>query len=287
MASQAFDPQRYKTVQRTAWNNIASGKKKWWDLFEHGAQSVSDHLVALAEVQPGQRILDIATGIGEPALTAARATGPTGLVLATDRSPQMLIVAQERARASGIHTMQFRELDADVLDLPEHNFNAILSRLGLMYLTRLPFALARMRELLLPGGHLAAAVWGPPARVPLISVAMDTIRQHVQAPTPAPGTPGPFTLADAALLEQLLRQSGFVHVRSEYIVMTCEFQSPEEYMHFHQEFTVPIPALLAHQPAEVQAEAWHAVRQAAQSYTTNEGVLRFSNAVLCVVGQRE
>ncbi len=155
MAPQPFDPLRYKAIQRAAWNNVASGKKKWWNLFERGAQSVSDHLVALAQVQSGQRILDIATGIGEPALTAAQHVGSTGLVLATDHSPQMLMVARERAQASGVHNIEFLELDADVLDLPDNSFHAILSRLGLMYLTRLPFALERMRQLLLPGGRLA------------------------------------------------------------------------------------------------------------------------------------
>jgi ubiquinone/menaquinone biosynthesis C-methylase UbiE len=85
----------------------------------------------LAAIQPGYRILDIATGIGEPAVTAVRKVSPTGQVVATDLSPQMLAIGKERAAELGPTNIEFHEMDADALDFPENSFHAVLcSRLS-------------------------------------------------------------------------------------------------------------------------------------------------------------
>jgi ubiquinone/menaquinone biosynthesis C-methylase UbiE len=90
----AFNPNEFKAQQRQMWDNAAAGWQDWWETIERGAQKVSDKLVQLAEIKPGDRVLDIATGIGEPAVTAARKVMPNGKVVATDISPQMLAIAK-------------------------------------------------------------------------------------------------------------------------------------------------------------------------------------------------
>ena len=82
----AFNPDEFKAQQRQMWDNAAAGWQAWWETFECGAQKVSDKIVELAEIKPGDRVLDIATGIGEPAVNAARKVMPNGKVLATDIS---------------------------------------------------------------------------------------------------------------------------------------------------------------------------------------------------------
>ncbi len=101
MSTQAFDPAQYRAAQRQEWDTVAAGWRKWWQVFERGAQHLSDRMVEVAGVQPGHRALDIATGIGEPAVTVARRVGPSGHVVATDNSPGMLDIARERAASSG------------------------------------------------------------------------------------------------------------------------------------------------------------------------------------------
>ena len=96
-----FDSDRYKINQRKSWDNAAEGWQKWWKTFEQGAQIVNQRLVELAEIKQGDKVLDIATGIGEPAITAARKVGIKGHVMATDISPQMLKIAKERAVSFG------------------------------------------------------------------------------------------------------------------------------------------------------------------------------------------
>jgi ubiquinone/menaquinone biosynthesis C-methylase UbiE len=99
-ASNSHDD-KYKTQQRQMWDNAAAGWQTWWPTFEREAQKVSDKIVELAEIKSGDRVLDIATGIGEPAVTAARRVKPNGKVVATDISPQMLAIAKTRAKSLG------------------------------------------------------------------------------------------------------------------------------------------------------------------------------------------
>ena len=111
MSSSSFDSEQYKTSQRQSWNKVAEGWQKWWKTFEQDAQKINERLVELAEIKQGDKVLDIATGIGEPAITAARKVGINGHVLATDISPQMLKIAKRRSISFGLQDIvEFKEL---------------------------------------------------------------------------------------------------------------------------------------------------------------------------------
>jgi ubiquinone/menaquinone biosynthesis C-methylase UbiE len=83
------------------------------------AAKVSRRLVELAEIKPGSKVLDIASGIGEPAITAAKQVGRSGgHVLAIDISPQMLSIAKQKAKSLGLQdVIEFKEGDAETIDL--------------------------------------------------------------------------------------------------------------------------------------------------------------------------
>jgi ubiquinone/menaquinone biosynthesis C-methylase UbiE len=286
MPNQPFDPVQYKASQKQDWSSVAAGWKKWWQTMERSARPASDRLVELAELRPGHHVLDVATGIGEPAVTAARRVGPKGKVTATDQAPLMLAIAKERAAELGLTNLEFREMDAEALDFPEQSFDVVLSRWGLMFLPDLPEALRRMYRLLKKGGRLAAAVWGPPPKVPFISVAMGAVRQQLQAPPPPPGMLGPFSLADVTVLEQALKEAGFTGVRSEPLTLTFEWASAENYTNFQQDIAAPIIAMLANESAERRAAVWQAVTEAAQQYAGSDGKVRMAGEAICVVAQR-
>src|SRR5689334_13924189 len=86
MAANKFDPAAFKAQQRDQWSAAAQGWRTHWRSFEKAAQPLSDRLIELAQIGPGKRVLDIATGIGEPAMTAAKAVGPSGSVVAVDQA---------------------------------------------------------------------------------------------------------------------------------------------------------------------------------------------------------
>ena len=289
MTTRQFDPDQYKADQRQDWDAVAVGWRKWWDTFERGAQHVSDRLMELAEVAPGQRVLDVATGIGEPACTAARLVGPAGHVVATDQAPQMLAIARDRSDALGLANMELREMDAEALALPENNFDAILCRWGLMFLPNLAAALSGMRRLLTPppppSGGGAAAVWSAPPKVPFISLPVGELQQLLEMTPPPEGTPNPFNLADVSALEQALSDAGFTDVRTEHVAVTMEWSSSEEYVAFLRDIA-PVSSMLAPHPPQKQAQAWQAIQKAAQQYVSTDSAVRMPNETICVVGRR-
>jgi ubiquinone/menaquinone biosynthesis C-methylase UbiE len=89
-------------------NYLAVVWQQWWQTFEKDAQRLSDHLVDLAKISSDSKVLDIATGIGEPAITAARKVRNSdgGHILATDIAPQMLSIAKQRAASLGLQGIQ-------------------------------------------------------------------------------------------------------------------------------------------------------------------------------------
>lgn len=285
MAPQPFDPRQFKEAQRRDWSSVAAGWKKWWKTMEASARPASERLVDLAGLEPGHAVLDVATGIGEPAVTAARRVGPSGRVVATDQAPQMLAIGRERAVELGLAHIEFREADAETLDLAER-FDAVLSRWGLMFLPDLAGALGRIHRLLKDGGRLAAAVWGPPPKVPFISLAMGTVRQELRLPPPPPEVPGPFSLADVALLERALAAAGFRDIRSEPLTLTFEWASAEDYTAFQQDIAAPIVALLADEPPARRAEVWSAITEAARRYAGPDGRVRMTGETFCVAARR-
>jgi ubiquinone/menaquinone biosynthesis C-methylase UbiE len=197
---------------------------------------VSDHLVELAKINPNSRVLDIATGIGEPSITAAkkiRNDNGRGHVLAMDISSQMLSIAKQRASSLDVQdVIEFREGDAETISLPASAFDAVLCRWGLMFLPDLRAALSNIYRSLVDGGRLVAAVWASPEKVPFGSIAMNTVSRetHKQLPSRR-GISGPFSLADEHVLKDALIESGFKDVVTESMIATCSRYTTRLYSH--------------------------------------------------------
>jgi ubiquinone/menaquinone biosynthesis C-methylase UbiE len=288
MSKVNFNTDEFKMNQRQSWDSVASGWQKWWKTIEIGAQKVSDRLVELAEIRAGLRVLDIATGIGEPAITVGKIVGKIGHVTATDISPQMLAIGKERARTLGLQDIvEFVQGDAENLKLGTNKtFDAILCRWGLMFLPNLDIALSNIRGLLMPGGNFSAAVWSEPSKVPFINLSMDTARKRLQTSFPGQGDPGPFTLADMGLLKKSLLKAGFTDVRSEKIEVTFEFDSAEDYTKFNQDIVAPIRTILSNETENTRKQVWNEVtEQAKLKYSDhNSGHVKFVNEAICIVG---
>ena len=139
-------------------------------------------MIELAEIKQGYRILDIATGIGEPSITAAHQVGKSGHMLATDISPELLSVAKNRAISSGLQAViGFKEGDTETIDLESSIFNAALCRFGLMFLPKLGTGLSNIYKSLREGGIFAAAVWASADKVPSISLAFNTVLEETNS----------------------------------------------------------------------------------------------------------
>lgn len=107
MESKAIDPVDFREAQHKHWDSAAVGWKDWSEFNDSADRHISERLVELADVQSGSRVLAVAAGYGEPALTAARKAGPEGHVVATDISAEMLAFGRERAAAGGLGNVEF------------------------------------------------------------------------------------------------------------------------------------------------------------------------------------
>ena len=285
MNSPTFDAQSYKAHQREDWGSAAAGWRKWWPVIERTMQPVSDRLLELARVQTACRVLDVATGTGEPAITAARRVGPTGWVVATDQAPQMLAIGRERAKLLELTNVEFREMDAEALDLPAQSFDAILCRCGLMFLPNLEQALGHIRRLLVPGGWLAAAVWGEPAKVPMLSASMAVVQREL-APPPSPtGTPNPFNLSDRPNLERALKDANFTQVHTETLNVSWEMSSAEDYIQMTRDISAPLAALMVQYSEEKQQAVWQGIAEVVGAYAGPDGTIRMDSETILVAGQ--
>ena len=289
MVSSTFDPNQFKMAQREGWDSVAQGWKEWWEPIEKGAQKLSQRLIELAEIKPRQRVLDIATGIGEPSITAAKVVRNGGRILATDISKQMLAIAKERATLLRLQDIiEFKESDAENLDLPNSSFDAALCRWGLMLFPNLDAAIIKIYSSLVSGGRFAAAVWADATKVPIISLATSVIGSQVQQMTPAPsGVPNPFSLADTNKLENSLARTGFRDIHIETVIVTFEFKSGEDYCSYCQAVSNSARIALSKEREERKEDIWRRVAEkATQEYGTVNGRIKMDNESICVVGAR-
>jgi ubiquinone/menaquinone biosynthesis C-methylase UbiE len=284
-----IDPSQFKQGQRESWDSVAAEWQKWWKTIEASAEKVSRRLIELAEIKPDSKVLDIATGIGEPSITAAKkVSGGNGHVLATDISPQMLSIARQRAASLGLQdVIEIKEGDAETISLPDSAFDAVLCRWGLMFLPDLESGLSNIYRSLVQGGHLAAAVWASPDRVPFISLALNTVMKETNSPQPPPGIPGPFSLSDEDNLNDSFIKSGFRDITIERINVILHFDSAEDYTSFVHGTAAPIRAMLANETPERREEVLNAVTQSVRKYAdSSTGPVKLASEAICIVGTK-
>jgi SAM-dependent methyltransferase len=276
-------PRQIKNRERRAWDEVADGWRRHGEVL--GALApVTETLLDLAEVRPGQWVLDVATGLGEPALTLAERVGPAGKVVGVDLSPKMIVHAEARARAAGRRNAGFHVLDAEeLLGWPEAGYDAAVCRFGLAYLPELFRALRGVHHVLTARAPFASAVWAAPERVPFLKLAQDTVLGVTGLPAPGPGPPHAFALAERGRLEQALSSAGFEEIRGQRVAVSVTLPSPEAYVQVVRE-TTRLGALI--EEHERRDEAWAALVEAARAYGDGSGGVVFPCEVTCVVGRR-
>jgi ubiquinone/menaquinone biosynthesis C-methylase UbiE len=286
--AETFDPVAFKEAQRADWRTAATGWRRWYDVLEAEAagQVVSRKLIEVARIGPGDRVLDVASGYGEPALTAARAVGPGGRVVAQDIAADFLAFGRERAAQAGLGNVEFVEGDAEALRFDEGTFDAITSRQGLQFFPDVGGILKRFHSFLKPDGRLAAAVWGPPETVQFAH-PIPVIFKELKLPPPPPGQPGIFALADAGKLGQLVVEAGFRDVETGTVTAVYETASPEEFTRWLRDVAPPIVNLLKGQSHEEQERVWRKVTETWAPLVTPEGRVRTENQAIWVAATKE
>lgn len=181
-------------------------------------------MLAAAQLRPGDHVLDIAAGTGDQSLLAAQEVGPTGTVLATDISAEMLKEAAHLAEQEGCINMTTRVMNAEQLDLADQTFDAVICRLGLMLIQKQHQALLEIRRVLKLGRKLAALVWSTPDSRPFLSIFRDLLAKYTNVPSQGLR---PSSLAEPAAFEQALKDAGFREMSIQAVSIQFRFASME------------------------------------------------------------
>ncbi len=171
---------------------------------------LSERMLDLAAIAPGMRVLDVATGRGEPALRIAKRVGSHGSVLCVEPAAAILQIAREQAAQQGLTNLEFRESDAEALgDLAAGSFAAATMRWGLMYMKEPLWALRHIRRALVPGGLLVVALLAEPERMPYYTLPRQLLAKYRALPPIDYTAPGPFRYADPARIAADFAQAEF------------------------------------------------------------------------------
>jgi SAM-dependent methyltransferase len=270
----------FTAASHEQWSNVARGWAAEAERRERGpAGRAADWMLEAAALRAGERVLELACGAGDVGLRAAEAVGPGGRVLCTDFAEPMVDLVRERAAERGLGNVEARVVDAQQPELGER-FDAILCRLGLMLLPDPGRALRAARGLLAGDGRLALAVWAAPERNRWLTALTDAVMAAVGAPPPEPGAPGPFALADAGRLRELLAGAGFEDVLVEDVEGEVRHPSLEAWWADATDGEGPISAVMRHlRPDQLEAVRRDALA-AARPYVADGGEVRFPGALL-------
>jgi ubiquinone/menaquinone biosynthesis C-methylase UbiE len=228
------------------WNSFGrtNASQKWRRQSAAMGSDMTQALVDTAQVGPGMRVLDVACGTGEPAISLATLLENSGEVVGVDLSPAPLQIAAERAVQRGLANARFQQADAHDLPFPDSNFDCITSRLGVMFFTDLPRALAEMHRVLKPAGRATLLVWGP-INQPYFETTVGTVLRMLPDTIMPDSGRKMFALGSEGVLTKALRESGFTHAEERIVTVPWTWSgTPEEVWEYFQEVTVPFAPLL-------------------------------------------
>lgn len=263
--------------------SYANAWLKWFDVIEGGAAPLTERMLALSELEGGQQVLDIGTGLGEPALSAAARLNDAGQVLAIDRDSNMIALAQERAKASGASNIDFRTADVEALELAPGSLDVVLARWSLMFVSDLAGALAMLRKALRPGGKMVAATWASADLVPALNLARTAIQKHFHLPSLPEEQPKAFTMSDAQATKRAFLQAGYRNVSLEPFSVAYEFPTADCYIQYRLDVAGPLWDDVGMAPKYAEREARTAIEKAMQPYLISDSQYRFVNEAHCIL----
>ncbi|MGH9247681.1 MAG: class I SAM-dependent methyltransferase [Acidimicrobiales bacterium] len=250
-------------------------------------EAFTEALFEAAELQPGERVLDIGCGTGSTTIEAAARVRPGGLSLGVDVSPPMLAVARERATSAGATEAEFVQADAQIHAFDQARFDAVISRNGLMFFDDPDAAFANLASALRSGGRIAFVAPQGPDHSEWIMAAGVAAAPHIGIPQGiGPNAPGPYGLADPDRTRAILARAGFTAISIESLIRPMRIGTDvEDALGFIR--TMPrVAELFVAAPPDKQSAAIDAVREALVPYAYGDGVVMHDNGEWLATARR-
>jgi ubiquinone/menaquinone biosynthesis C-methylase UbiE len=264
---------RFRQKLRQEWteDETVAAWRKWQAPIAAFTRGATDALLEAAQLRPGMRVLDLASGVGDPALSIAEAVGASGHVVATDLGPGMIALAEELARARGLRNIEFRVADAESLPFAGESFDLVSCRFGVMFFPDQLKAFLECRRVLKSGGGVAFVVWGSKEQ-PFAAIG-DLLAKYVDQPPPDPDAPNAFMFGERGLLASRLNAAGFADAREEVKALVGPWtRSLEEYAQQFAEVAPQRRRLMAKMSPDARANATADVLASLRRFSRGPGL---------------
>jgi ubiquinone/menaquinone biosynthesis C-methylase UbiE len=270
--------------QRSLWSS-SEVAEHWQQDVARRRQDFADAtqcMLEAAELGPGDHVLDIGAGTGDQSLLAAQKVGPSGSILATDLSAEMLGIAAQVAQQEGLATITTRVMNAEQLDLEDNTFDAVISRLALMLIQNRKQALREIRRVLKPGGKLAALVWSAPENNPLLALPLAIVSKYTKGATSH--SLHPLALSDPAVFERELTEADFSEVSTRPLAFQSHYPSLDAFM--DSTASRLTAGMIEHLSPQEQQQLLEEVRQAVSQFEGPDGFVAPAEMLLGVGTKR-
>ncbi len=238
--------------QRNSWNNFSTGWKKWDSINMQFLKPVAEEIIQQLALKEDHIVLDVASGTGEPGLAIAEIVNK-GKVIGIDLSEGMLATAKEHAESRNISNYQTEVGDVSELHYADKTFNAISCRMGFMFFPNILSTLQEMKRVLVPGGRLAASVWGAPQKNFWVTVTMGTIAQLMDLPPPPADAPGMFRCASPGFMAEQFEKAGFKNIKECEVGIGLQMNA-KTYWKMITEVGAPIVAAMSEADTTMQEQ---------------------------------
>jgi ubiquinone/menaquinone biosynthesis C-methylase UbiE len=267
----AVDLDEYREQSLQTWEQMASGWEARHDWMIGITGRVNERLVEMAAPQPGQTFLDIAAGTGDLGFLVAERVGEEGRVISTDFAAEMVDVARRQGEGRGLTNVEYRQLDAEKMDLADDSVDGAVCRWGYMLMADPAAALKETRRVLREGGPLAFAVWQTPDRNPWAAIPGMTLVQRGHMPPPEPGAPGIFALGERERIQELVTGAGFGEPEIEEVAFDFRYADSDDLWDALIRLAGPLARAVKTLPDEEQQATRKAILENVAPYRNDDG----------------
>ena len=233
---------------------------------------IGEKLIEVVNLRDGYQVLDVATGTGEPGLTAAGKI-PKGKVVGTDIAEDMVKVANEHARERAIKNYEAIALKDEQQPFSNDFFDAVMCRFGIMYFPSMSEGVAEMVRVLKPDHKVALSAWTQPAKNSWATTIGSVINTMLSVPPPPQDAPTPFRSAKFGTLTQLFKDAGLKNVQEIEIKGHVAFDSPEHYWDVMTAVAPPLVQALSGADDAKRGKIQQAVFEAAKKYKSQDKIV--------------
>jgi ubiquinone/menaquinone biosynthesis C-methylase UbiE len=266
-----IDLDAYREQSRETWRQMAPGWEDRRDWLMKITGRVNDWLAQKADPQQGQTILDIAAGTGDLGFDIAERVGQEGRVISADFAPEMVDVARRYGEARGLENVEYRVLDAEIMDLDDDSVDGVVCRWGYMLMADPAGALKETRRVLRDGGPLAFAVWRTPDLNPWAAIPGMTLVQRGHLPAPEPGAPGIFALGEPDRIRGLVTGAGFGEPELEEIAFDFRYADFDDLWDVLVRIAGPLARAVNGLPGDEREATRAAIKQNVAPYRNADG----------------